>query len=198
MKKTELIVATLSILALALNLLLIPGGGVLTVLTLSTLSMLYFCLGFALFNAIGWSEISNEHGYKGISKLRIVGAIGAGFALSTTTVGLMFKFQSWPGADFNLIVGLVGLLIVVIIGLIKYAKNKSDYYTGIFKRAAVFGGLGLVLLLTPKASWMELKYRKHPAYVEAMKKAMIDPENKELWDKVEVERQKMNDEREQE
>ncbi|MBK8807420.1 MAG: hypothetical protein IPO21_12560 [Bacteroidales bacterium] len=47
-------------------------------------------------------------------------------------------------------------------------------------------------MLTPKTSWVELKHRNHPDYVNAYKKAMADPENKELWDNVEVERKKMN------
>ncbi len=112
--------------------------------------------------------------------MRILGAVGARLALSMTTIGLMFKFQSWPGADFNLGAGLVGLLIVTIIGVIKYSKNKSKYYIRIFLRAAIFGGLGLILMLTPKTSWVELKYRNHPEYVDALKKAMADPDNKEL------------------
>lgn len=195
MKKAEIIIGTISIIALGLNLLLVPGSGILTVLSLSSLTMIYFYLSFALFNDIRLRKIFKKESYKGISTLRIVGAIGAGLALSITIVGLMFKFQSWPGASFNLGIGLVGLLIVTIIGLIKYSKNKSDYYTRIFKRTAVFGGLGLILMLIPKASWIELKYRNHPDYVKALKNAMDNPDNKELWDKVEEERKRMNDEK---
>jgi len=198
MKKTEIIIATLSIIALGLNLLLIPGGGLLTVFTLLTLSIIYGFLGFAFFNDLRLRSIFKKESYTTISGLRILGAVGACWALSATVNGLMFKFQSWSGADFNLSIGLVGLLIVIIIGSIKYSKNKSDYYTRIFKRAAVFGGLGLIIMLTPNTNWIELKYRNQPAYVDALKKAMADPDNKELWDNVEVEGQKMNNENEHE
>ena len=194
MKKGEIIIATLSLIALGLNLLLIPGGGVLTVLTLSTLSMLYMNLSFALFNGIRLRNIFKKDSYKGISTMRIIGAVGTGLALSMTIIGLLFKFQSWPGASLNLGAGLVGLLIATVIGTIKYFRNKSDFYTKIFKRIAVFGGLGLILMLTPKTTWVEIKYRNQPTYVDALKKAMAAPDNKELWDKVEVERQKMNNE----
>lgn len=192
MKKTEKIFVTLSIISLVLNFLLILGGGILTVLTLSTLSMIYFYLGFALFNDIRLRKIFQKDSYKEISYLRILGAVGAGLSLSITTLGLMFKFQSWPGAEISLGAGLFCLLTVTIIGLIKYSKIKSDYYTRIFKRAAIFGGLGLIVILTPRTSWVELKYRNHPAYVDVLKKAMADPNNQELWDNVEVERQKMD------
>ena len=198
MKKGEIIIATLSLIALGLNLLLIPGGGVLTVLTLSTLSMLYMNLSFALFNGIRLRNIFKKDSYKGISTMRIIGAVGTGLALSMTIIGLLFKFQSWPGASLNLGAGLVGLLIATVIGTIKYFRNKSDFYTKIFKRIAVFGGLGLILMLTPKTTWVEIKYRNQPTYVDALKKAMAAPDNKELWDKVEVERQKMNNENQHE
>jgi hypothetical protein len=198
MKKGEIIIATLYIIALVLNLLLIPGGVVLTVLTLSTLStlsVLYMYLSFALFNGIRLRKIFKKDSYKGISAMRIVGAVGTGLALSMTTIGLLFKIQSWPGASFILGTGLVGLLIVTIIGTIKYLKNKSEFYTRIFKRIAVFGALGLILMLIPKTTWVEIKYRNHSAYVDALEKALADPDNKELWNRVEEERQNMNEEK---
>lgn len=194
MKKAEIIMGALSILALGLNLLLVPGSGLLTFLTLSILSIIYFILGFALFNGIQLRNVFKKESYTDVSGSRIIGAVGTGWALSATINGIMFKFQSWPGAEINLNAGLVGLLIVVIIGKIKYSKNRSEYYTRIFKRIVIFGGLGLVLMLFPKTSWVELKYRENPDYVDAYKKAMADPDNKELRENVEVERQKMNSE----
>lgn len=194
MKKAEIIMGALSILALGLNLLLVPGSGLLTVLTLSILSIIYYILGFALFNGIQLRNIFKKESYIDVSGLRIIGAVGTGWALSATINGIMFKFQSWPGAEISLSAGLAGLTIVVIIGTIKYSKNRSEFYTEIFKRIVIFGGLGLVLTVIPKTSWVELKYRENPDYVDAYKKAMADPDNKELRKNVEVERQKMNSE----
>ncbi|GAO27842.1 hypothetical protein [Geofilum rubicundum] len=190
MKKAEIIIATLSIIALGMNLLFIPGSGALTVLTLLILSTIYFYFGFALFNDIRLRQVLKKDSYRDISSLRILGAVGAGLALSSTTNGIMFQFQSWPGADFILGAGLVGLSIVTTIGIIKYSKNKSDYYTRILKRTVILGGLGLILMFMPKTTWIEIKYRNQPEYVEALKNAMADPENKELWDIVERERER--------
>lgn len=192
MKKAELTLGILSLIAVGMNLLLVPGGSVWTVLTLSTFSMMYFYFGFALFNGIRLRGISKKDSYKGISTWRILGAAGAGVAISWMIIGLMFKFQSWRGAHFNLGFGLAALSLVTAIGLVKYAKSKSPYYTRIFKRVAIFGGLGLILLIVPKTSWVEFKYRNHPAYVDALKKAMADPDNEALWEDVKAERQKMN------
>jgi hypothetical protein len=191
MKKAEIIIAALSIVAIGFNLLLIPGGAFLTVLTLSTLSIIYMYLSFAIFNDIRFRKIFRKESYAGISTMRIVGAVATGLALSMTTIGMLFKFQSWPGASFNLFVGLSALLIVTVIAVIKYLKTRSAFYTGVFKRVAVFGMLGLILLFIPNANLLEIKYRNQPAYLNALKSAMADPQNKSLWDKVEEERQKM-------
>lgn len=195
MKKAEIILGAIAIIALTINLLDVPGRGVMTVLALSTVSTLYMYLSFALFNDIRLRKIFKKDSYKGINAMRIVGAILTGFALSMTTIGLLFKFQSWPGASFNLGLGLFGLLIALVVGLIKYLKTKSDYYTKIFKRIAVYGGLGLILMILPRETWLEIKNRNHPEYIEAVKEAWADPKNQELWDKVDDERQKMIDEK---
>lgn len=197
MKKLEITLLIISIFALGLKLLFIPGSGMLTVLTLLILSIIYCYFSFLLFNDITLQHIFKKDSYKNINGMRILGTVFTGFGLSAITLGLMFKFQSWPGADPILIAGLFILLPVAIITLTKYSKNKSNFYTIIFKRIAIWGGLGLILTLMPKTTWIEIKYRNQPAYVEALKNAMADPENKELWDKVkmiELEQKKMNGE----
>jgi hypothetical protein len=191
MKKTELIIATLSIIALGMNFFSIAFGGILTTLTFMSLSMIYFYFGFAFFNEINLRAIFAKDSYKDISLLRIIGAIGAGIALSLTIIGLLFTFNSWSGSSFSLGAGLVGLLIVTIIGLFRYSKNKSKYYTRIFKRVVIIGALGLIFFLTPKTTWVELKYRNHADYVKAYKEAVANPDKKALWDKVDEERKKI-------
>lgn len=191
MKKTELIIATLSIIALGMNFLSIAFGGILTTLTFMSLSMIYFYFGFAFFNEINLRAIFAKDSYKDISLLRIIGAIGVGIALSLTIIGLLFTFNSWSGSSFSLGAGLSGLLIVTIIGIVGYSKNKSKYYTRIFKRVAIIGALGLFFFLTPKTTWVELKYRNHANYVKAYKEAVANPDNKALWNKVDEERKRI-------
>lgn len=192
MKKAELILGAITLIALVLNLFLTPYSGVLTVLSLSALSAMYMYFSFALFNGVRLRHIFKKASYKEIPAMRIVGAVLTGFALAATIMGLLFKIQYWPGANVNLAVGVIGLAIVLIVGAIKYSMTKSKYYTGIFKRIAVYGGLGLILLILPRHTWLEFKYRNHPGYVEAFKKAMADPDNQELWDKVDQEQEKWN------
>jgi hypothetical protein len=111
--------------------------------------------------------------------------------LSQTIIGLIFKFNEWPGAFVMMSVGLSGLLVVTIVGLIQFLKNKIDYYRLIFKRIALFGGLTLLLLLLPSSLIFEFKYRNYPDFIHARKQSIDNPGNKELYDKAEAERRKV-------
>lgn len=193
MKKTEIIIGAIAILALVLNLLMVPLTGVLTVVSLSLLSVFYMYFSFAFFNGIRLRHIFKKSAYEGITTMRILGSILMGFALSVTTMGILFKFQDWPLSHINLIIGLLGLTIALIVGAIKYSRTKSEYYTTLFKRIAVVGGLAVVLLLIPKETFLELRYRSHPEYIDAVKNSIADPENEGLWDKVDEEHRKMNE-----
>lgn len=178
--------------ALITNLLFAPTGNILIVLSLSLLSILYMYLSFALFNGIRFRHILKKESYKGISTMRIIGAIFTGLALSITLIGILFKYQLWPGATINLRVGLSGLVLMVLIGAVGYARSKAAYYTNIAWRIAVYGALGLTMLLLPTDELIEIRYRKHPEYADALKKAIAAPGNEDLWQKAEAERQRMN------
>jgi hypothetical protein len=194
MKKTELVLIGIAILALIMKMFHLPASGILTVLSLSSLSVIYMYLGFALFNNIRFRKIFKKETYKEISTKRIIGGIGTGLALSVSLIGILFKFQSWPGASANLIMGIVTLSIVAIISLIKMKKSEDDYYSNILKRIAIFGAICIFLFSIPTKTWMEWKYPNNPEYVKAVLDAKSDPENQQLWDKVDEEREKMYDE----
>tara|TARA_B100000780_G_C21122411_1_gene454784 strand:+ start:1782 stop:2369 length:588 start_codon:yes stop_codon:yes gene_type:complete len=193
MRKVEILLGIITFIALTLNLFNIPYGEGLTVLSLLLVSMLYFAFGFALFNKVGLRDLAKKDAFKGISQNRIIGAVLIGLSLSTAVIGILFKIQSWPGSSFNLGLGLFGLLIGSIVGLIKYQKTNSPYYTSIFKRVGFYGSIAFVLMLIPNITWLEFREREHPEYIEAVKRAWDDPENQELWDKVDEERQKINE-----
>jgi hypothetical protein len=192
MKKTELIAGIIAVLSIILQALLLPGGNVLTVLSLSVLAILYFYCGLLLFNDIRLRAAFKKISYAGISTSRKIGSIGTGFALATIVIGILFKIQYWPGANVMLMDGFAMLVIVCIVAGFKYPKNKSEYYNRIFKRAAIFGGFGLLLMIVPPYSWSQLKYRNHPAYRDALKNSGEDPTNQSLWDKVKEEKEKMD------
>jgi hypothetical protein len=191
MKKLELIFVLLSLVSILLNLFLIPMANLFMLLSLSFLSLFYMYFSFAFFNGVQLRNIFKKVAYSDVSALRIVGAIGTGVALSQTIIGLIFKFNEWPGAFVMMSVGLSGLLVVAIVGFIQFTKNKIDYYRNIFKRIALFGGLTLILVVLPSNLMFEFKYRNYPTYIAAYKKFIDNPTNKELSDEVAAERRKV-------
>ncbi len=191
MKKTELILIGLAVFALVMKFFHLPGSGILTVLSLSSISVIYMYLGFALFNNLRFRKIFQKDSYKGISTKRIVGGIATGLALSSSAIGILFKFQSWPGASMQLGIGLFGLGMVTVISLIKIKKSTDSYYQNILKRVAFFGAICIILFAIPTKTWLNWKYPNHPEYVNAIIDAQADPGNQELWKKVEEEREKI-------
>jgi hypothetical protein len=191
MKKVEIILGAMIFTGLGIDLFLIPGGHLLLFLSLTSLSVFYFFSGFVLFNGIGFRQIFTKSAYKGKSMMRVVGAILVGYALAITLIGILFAYKSWAGGTTHLRVGLFLLLIALTIGVVKYARNKSAYYSQIFRRIGIYGALGLTFLLLPRHTWLEIKYANYPAYVEAVKRAMAEPNNPELSNKADQERIKM-------
>lgn len=192
MKTTELTLSVLAVVAFILNLLVVSFGSVLVVVSLSLLSLFYFYLGFALFNDVPLQRLFKKDSYQGTSTQRIAGGIATGIGITIVLTGVLFKIQTWPGANTNIASGLVVLSAILVISVIMYLKTSSVYYTRILKRIAIYGALGVVLLLLPKYTILEFKYRNYPGYVEAVKKAQGSPGNPGLWQKVDEERQKIH------
>lgn len=109
-----------------------------------------------------------------------------------STIGILFKFQSWPGATIQLGIGLLGLIIVTIIFLIKMRQNTDNYYSNILKRVFIFGAINIFLFAIPTKTLLNWQYPNNPEYIKAVLDAQAAPNNKELWDIVDEEREKMN------
>jgi hypothetical protein len=191
MKKAEIILGIIAFIAMVLNLLLVPGGASVTILSLSVLSMVYMYLSFALFNGIRLRNILKRESYRTISSWRIFGSVGAGFSLSTSIMGILFRFMSWPGAAIMLMMGLATTAVVFVVVLIKYLESNADFYRGIGARLLIYGLLALALFTFPRDKWVAIKFRNHPEYVNAVKAAYADPDNLVLRAKEKEETDKM-------
>lgn len=192
MKKAELIFVSLAIVAFGLSLFLVPGGNILLVLSAIGLLFLYFYLGFAILNGITFRKIFKKETYKNISSLRIFGSVATGIIFSITILGVVFKYLIWPGGSIMLLISFVGMLIIFIVALIKNLKKPSKFYQNVLLRCAVYGGVACFFFFTKASTFIAIKYRDYPEYVKAFEKAMEDPSNDELWQKVDEEREKID------
>ena len=114
-----------------------------------TLGCLYFYLGFALFNGIRLRNIFKADSYKGIGTWKILTAIGTGITLSILTIGFMFFILNYPMAETFMVVGIALAAIIIILALIKNAKEKDQFYRNIILRSLVFLVIAVVFLLLP-------------------------------------------------
>ena len=191
MKKFELIVGLIAILGIFLKILHLPGSGILIMLTFAILSLFYYVFSFALFNGIELRDVFKNAFYKDTNAKRMIGAVGLGWTLSVIILGVLFKLQFFSGANMLLQRGLVTLVLILFIAIIFYFRNKADYYKRIFKRIAIYGGLGLVLYLTPTSTLVDMYYRNNPDYAELYKKVLASPDNLELREQLEQMKTKM-------
>lgn len=179
MKKFEIIISCLAVIAIILKFIGIPGSGLIVVLTLMTLAITYY-FAFALFNNIRLRTIFKSSSYRYTNTKRIVGSVVLGLSLSLVIIGLLFKLQLWPGAAIQLNTGLVFLAICFIVAMINFMKSRDEFYLPLFKRIAVVGGFGLFILLTPDSALIDIYYRDRPELAELMKQSMADPGNDEI------------------
>lgn len=136
-----------AVVGLLMTLFDIPLNSLIVTLFFLTLSLVYFYLGFALFNGIRFRNIFKSESYKGLGTWRIAVAIGTGIALSDLTVGFMFQILEYPMARSLLTFGLVLTAIMLLLAAIRNAREKDRFYRNIILRCAVFIIIGVVFLL---------------------------------------------------
>ena len=84
--------------------------------------------------------------------------MAAGWAISLLLLGVYFKFLSWPNPEFNLILGIIAVSVVLLISLINYSKNKSAYFLNIIKRCVIFLIFGAIVLSLPDVKEFRKQY----------------------------------------
>jgi len=150
MKKLELILIIGSVVGLLMSFLDVPQNSLIVALFFLPLSLLYFYLGFALFNGIRLRNIFKADSYKDLGVWRIAIAIGTGIALSNLTIGFMFSILSYPLAKTMLIFGIALAVIMTILALIKNAREKNPFYRNIILRCLIFLIIAVVFLVLPE------------------------------------------------
>lgn len=147
MKKLEIILIIGAVVGLVMALFDLPLNSLVVSLFCLTLALIYFYLGFALFNGIRFRNILKAESYKGLGSWRIAVAIGTGIALSEITIGLMFTLLDYPMARSLLTFGLVLTSIMLLLAAVRNAKEKDRFYRNIILRCAVFIIIDVVFLL---------------------------------------------------
>lgn len=186
-KKIELVLVAFALIALLGDFaFMVPFGSMLVVLSLGCLATFYFTGGLSIFSARpnkGDEATTSDIGFK-IENV-------AGLVFSVVMIGFLFNIQTWPMASQYLNFGLAGIgLLLVLIGL-KYLRTKT-YDAYLLKQALLYGCLLVILTVLPPFTLINIKYRSHPAYREALKKSRENPTDTALRTKVMQEAEKLN------
>jgi hypothetical protein len=168
--KTEKIFWALFIVAFILRLLNIPRYGVLTVLTLSLLSLIYFPAGFYFFCD------------KNIKQQNIALSIISGIFLSIIPLGILFKLQHYPGGGFITIIGSVaGISFIVITYFIqnKSSEKLHTYYKNMSLRTLVLTIAIIFFTLLPGKFIIQIQYHNDPELVKFKTQVLENPGNRQ-------------------
>lgn len=147
---------------------MIPGTSIILILSLSALSLLYY-FGFALFNDIRLREIFKKTSYDKTTPKKIIGAVAFGFALAAIAMGVLFKVELWPGGDNQLKIGLITMVVLIIIALIFNKGQKSTYFRRLYFRGIIFGVFGLIMLIIPHTTLIDIYFHDKPEYSKLLK-----------------------------
>lgn len=191
MKILEKVLAALILLSIIMKLSHLQGASVLFVVSVGSLSNVYYFLSIGLFNDISFKKMFKKKSYEGISTLRIIGSVAAGFAFSIAIIGILFKIQHYPGANMMLILGFASSLIVIVISVIKYVSKGSKFYIGIIKRAIILCAFGIFLYLYARQTVDRVQYRDFPDYIKASEYYHDHPDSDEAYENMTIEYYKM-------
>ncbi len=151
MKVFEKILIIIFCIGLLLKIGGIPGGSVLCILMAMIASLFYMLFGAFLLNDVKFRQIFDKDAYTEIDTGKlIIGATTGFIGLSVLTLGILFKIQSYPGAQIMLIVGIGGGFITLIPTLI--TKKKWAIV-----RLVAYLIVALIIFFIPKSEFDKVK-----------------------------------------
>ncbi|MEZ4800510.1 MAG: hypothetical protein R2809_12225 [Flavobacteriales bacterium] len=181
-KKLETFSWLIFILGAIFRVLGFPLSNFMIVISLSVLACLYFVGTYFLY-AKPKSETTSAQA----SNSETFGIIGTGLGLAATIVGLLFSIQIWPQTGSTLAGAMV--ILALSIGFLYTKKNSITRFEipRLIRTSIIVGVLGLVFYFIPQNSLIDVYYRQHPAYKEALKAYLEDSSNEEKRAKLDEE-----------
>ncbi len=147
--KTEKTFTIIFIIGLIFTLLHWPGGGITLVISLATISILYFPAAFYFFCD------------KAIKKQNLALSIISGIFLSLIPLGILFKLMFWPGGHLYLLIGTVSTPIILTVVYFLKSRSTEDlstYYKNMFLRTTILSVLTITFYLIPTDTLLKIQY----------------------------------------
>lgn len=166
--KTEKIIAGLILIGFILFYFHVPGGALLTVLSLSAMATIYFGGGFYFF--------CDKH----IKNQNIALSIVSGIFLSFIQIAILFKTMLWPGGEIQFYVGIIASPILLILTFIFKSKAKESlmkYYKNMQIRLIAWTSLAIIFYFIPYTSLVSHHYKNDPERARLLNQCVRYPNN---------------------
>ena len=165
----------LTVIGILLKLTGAGGGGIFIVTGSFFLSIIYFFGTYFL--------LQEPATKKGILWLSVF----TGITFSICVVGILFKLQFWPGAEINLLTGMVLCALTVIVAIFLRNRKEADegmhnYFRVLIKRALLAISFAALFFAVPQRTIINIEYRKDPEYARLLNEFLADPDNKTKWE----------------
>jgi len=168
--RTEKLLAVLFLIGLAFRFLHWTGASTLIVISLSTISILYFPAAFYFFCD------------KVIKRQNLPLSIVSGLFLSLIPLGILYKIMYWQGGHFFLLIGTVTVPIFLAITYLLKSKTKDDlktYYKNLILRTGILTALTILFYLTPTSTLLKVQYWDDPELARLKISYFANPDNME-------------------
>lgn len=175
MKKLELILAILSIIAFIMKALLLPWSGQIFTFAIMGLCLIYMTSSYLYQDTTNFKQLFQRI----ISTQRNLKYFGRGFAI--ILLASLFKLSFWGKGD---VVFLIGFTLVIINLAINYFRKSKSHFKIVIHRSAIIGGIGLLVYLVPQSSLIDIYHRNNPEYTKFLRKSIEDPDNKDITEKL--------------
>lgn len=152
MRRIELALAFITVIAIIYKILFGPELNILLIITLTSLSVFYTYFSFIYFNRVPLKQVFQKGTYESISKMRIIVTIALGIGFGITLLGILWSLMSWPFNNFYLL-GVPLILLSGSITFIKYTFTKSESYVSLLKRVLVIGIFGIAFWINPNKAF---------------------------------------------
>lgn len=153
MKKLEVILISLFLVACLMYISYVPGTGLFKTIFAMLLAQFYFALSFALLNGLGFRTMIKRVSYSSIKPGYIILAVIAGLVLANGVMAILFLSMRWPGAFAMAFFSTAILLALSILSLVLFAVKKAQVYNNILRRTFFMLTLTIILWSVSKMYW---------------------------------------------
>jgi hypothetical protein len=175
MKRFELLLFTLSVLAVSSLLLRFSGGVYYTQFGLSLLAMFYFLCGFILLGGIPYQDIFRNSSFSRLNRLEMLYLVLSSLVLAFLLTAIQLKLLLYTGSDFMLGISLVASLFILLAGLLLHKWMQKLLLKRVLLRISVYASVSLLLLITPAFSLIDQYYGKNTELAQIRKQIWDNP-----------------------